>query len=173
MLKPIRAGMVLVAAIAAAGAMFVAKAAPEPGPAVSLTVPKDGKPFAGICKSGVIADTRPDPAWVGASFARDNCRAPAMPAPVDGFTASREQIIASMAAMKSYTAASDTFQRCVQDFVATRRAQADASDKPVSMPLVIIENHRILASENNKKKAAAQVKVAIMAFNEFGSGCAE
>ena len=31
--------------------------------------------------------------------------------------------------------------------------------------------HRVLASENNKKKVAAQVRVAIVAFNEYGSEC--
>ena len=74
-----------------------------------------------------------------------------------------------MTAMKKYIAASDAFQRCVHDFVAARRAQA--GNKPLAMPVVIIENHRVIASENNKKKVAAQVRAAIVAFNEYGSDC--
>jgi hypothetical protein len=167
MLKHIAAA--LLAAIAATGIILVARAAPDPRAAVSWPLPTAAK--APICKSSEIVDARPDPAWVGASFAGDNCRAPPIPAVVNGFTASREQVMASIAAMKSYTAAADAFQRCVQDFVANR--QADQNKKRLSTPLVIIENHRVLASENNKKKVADQVKSTIIAFNEYGSGCAE
>jgi hypothetical protein len=39
------------------------------------------------------------------------------------------------------------------------------------MTLIVIENHRITSSQENKKKAAAQIGVAIDAFNEYGSEC--
>ena len=80
--------MVLVAAVAAAGTIFAAKATPEPAKpvAVSRTVPAGDKPFAPICKSNGVIEGRPDPAGVGQSFANDHCRAPRMPAPVDGVT---------------------------------------------------------------------------------------
>ena len=171
MLKRIGTGMVLVAAIAAAGTIFVAKAAPDPRPVAAATLPPGDKPFARICKSDEIVDARPDPAWVGQSFSGDNCRAPRMPAAVDGFTASREQVMASIAEMKRYTVASEAFQRCVRGFVASRQAQADRDKKPMNMSLVIIENHRVIASENNKKKVADRVTATINAFNEYGSGC--
>ena len=91
MLKRIVTGMVLVAAIAAAGAVFAAKALPERSNALAPpVVPAGDKPFARICKSDEIVDARPTPVWVRASFASDNCRAPSMPANIDGFTASRE-----------------------------------------------------------------------------------
>jgi hypothetical protein len=94
-----------------------------------------------------------------------------MPAALNGSTASRVQVVANMAAMKRYIAASDAFQRCVRNFVAAKRAQADQNNMPVNMPLVIIENHRVLASEINKKKVSAQVRATIIAFNEYGSEC--
>jgi hypothetical protein len=175
MLKQAGIGAAILVAIAATGALLVARASPEPQPVRTASISKlaDGKAFAPICKTNEVTDSRPDPAWVGASFADDNCRAPAMPPKVNGFTASREQVVAAMAAMKRYAAASDAFQRCVQDFVAVRKAEAGQNKKPVNLSLVFIENHRIIASENNKKKVADQVKVAINAFNEYGSGCAE
>ncbi|MBW8708839.1 MAG: hypothetical protein JF627_06175 [Alphaproteobacteria bacterium] len=117
-----------------------------------------------------MTDTRPDPAWVGQSFARNNCTAPQMPAPVNGLVASREEIVAGMAATRRYAAASDAYQRCIRDFVSLRQSRPDAG-KPVAMALVTIENHRILAAENNKKKARARMDASIMAFNEYGSGC--
>ncbi len=171
MLKWIGTGLVLAVAVAAAGTLVVAKAAPEPV-AIS-TLPPDDKPLGRICRSDEIVDSRPSPAWVGASFEKDNCRAPSMPAQVDGFTASREQVVASMAAMKRYAAESDVFEQCIQDFVVARRAEAEKGGRPFTTPLAIIENHRILISQRNQKLADARVSATISNFNEYGSGCAE
>jgi hypothetical protein len=174
MWKQIATGAACLAVITAAGALLVAQATPEPDRAVrnvSISRLASGQSFAPVCKASEIVDSRPDPAWVGASFAGDNCQAPVMPAVLNGSTASRVQVVASMAAMRRYTAASDAFQRCIVDFVAAKRAQAEKINKPLSNSLVIIENHRILASESNKKKATAQVRAAIVAFNEYGSEC--
>ena len=144
---------------------------PQPQVAVKASSPPAaGKPFAPICKSGEVVDSRPDPAWVGQSFARDNCTAPQMPAPVNGLVASREQIVAGMAATKRYALLSDAYQRCIRDFVTARQSRADAA-RPLALALVTIENHRILVSENNKQKARARMDASIMAFNEYGSGC--
>ncbi len=171
MLKEIGTGAVLLAAVAASGAVLAAKDAPAPrtGTVASVARLAAGKPFAPICKSGEVIDSRPDPAWVGASFARDSCQAPAAPAPINGTTASRKQIVAGMAAVKRYAALSDGFQRCVSDFVAARKAQS--ASNPLDANLVIIENHRVIASERSKKTVAEQVKVAINSFNEYGSDC--
>ena len=169
MVRHIAIGAGLLAALASPGLLLVAKATPQPAAKVSAA-PAAGKPFAPICKSGEVVDSRPDPAWVGQSFARDNCTAPQMPAPVNGLVASREQIVAGMAATKRYAAASDAYQRCIRDFVSVRQSRADAA-KPVALALVTIENHRILVSETNKKKAKASMDASIMAFNEYGSGC--
>lgn len=169
MMRRIAIGAGLALALAAPGVLLVAKAMPQPAPKVSVA-PAAGKPFAPICKTGEVVDSRPDPAWVGKSFARDNCTAPEMPAPINGLTASREQIVAGMTATKRYAVLSDAYQRCIRDFVTARQSRADAG-KPVAMALVTIENHRILVSENNKKKAQERMNASIMAFNEYGSGC--
>ena len=173
MLKWIGTGVVLAVAVAAAGTLVVAKAAPEPVPvSVAKSTSSAGdKPLGRICKSDEVVDSRPSPAWVGASFEQDNCRAPTMPAQVDGFTATREQVVASMAAMKRYGAEADVFERCIQDFVTARRAEAEKGGRPFATPMAIIENHRILVSQRSKETAAAQVRVAINAFNRYGSDC--
>ena len=165
--------VVLAVAVAAAGTLVMAKAAPNPmsGPVVSRSVPAGDKPLGRICKSGEIVDSRPSPAWVGASFEKDNCRAPGMPAQVDGYTASREQVVASMAAAKNYAAASDAFERCIQKFVEARKIEADDGGRPFTTPLAIIENHRILVSQRNQQMVAARVRTTINNFNEYGSGC--
>ena len=38
-------------------------------------------------------------------------------------------------------------------------------------PLLIIENHRIAASQRNKQLVVARVNATINNFNEYGSGC--
>jgi len=162
-------GAALLAVIAAPQALQAVRAAPERLPGALPARIAAGKPFAAVCKAGEIADSRPDPAWVGASFAHDNCWAPRMPALLDGAAAKREQILAGMAAEKSYLALSDAYQRCIADFVAFRKAQA--ANRPADGPLLAIETHRIFVSQENKKKAANQIEVAINAFNEYGSEC--
>ena len=171
MVRRIAIGAGLALALAAPGVLLVAKAMPQPAPKVSAA-PAAGKSFAAICKSGEVVDSRPEPAWVGQSFARDNCTAPDMPAAINGLTASREQIVAGMAATRRYAALSDAYQRCIRDFVIARQSRADA-DRPVAMALVTIENHRILVSETNKKKAMDPMIASIMPFNEYGSRCPE
>ncbi len=168
MRKWIGMGFAVAAAIAAAGGLYAAKALPERSTALAPPViPAGDKPFARICKSDEVIDARPTPAWVRASFASDNCRAPNMPAAVDGFTASREQIVAGMAAAERYAAAADLFERCVQNFVADRKTDKRAAN----MSVEIIQNHRILASQRNKQIVSARMDAAVSNFNEYGSGC--
>jgi hypothetical protein len=128
-------------------------------------------PFGAICRTSQIGDARPDLGWVQTSFAHDSCSAPPVPAPVDGYTASREQILDAMAAMKRYAAASDVFQRCVSDFLLARKAQADREGKPLDEVLVLLEKQRLVAGERSKRRNAEQVKFAINSFNEYGSDC--
>jgi hypothetical protein len=168
-------GAALLVAIAVPGVLHRAKAAPEsrPGGDAPLAQTAGTKSFVPVCKGNQVADTRPDPAWVGASYAHDNCWAPRTPARLDGYTATREQIVAAMAAVKSYAASSDAYQKCISDFVRLRKAQAGKDKKLLDAALILIENHRITASQENKRKVAEQVEVAINAFNEYGSECPE
>jgi hypothetical protein len=157
-----------VLAVAAAPEIFpVVSAAPEPVPAISKPAPRTFKP---VCRGDEVLDSRPDPAWVSQSFNKDNCRAPLLPAALDGFSATREQVVAAMGEAKRYAVAADEFQRCVSDFVAVHRARS-APGPTLTPSQVIIENHRILVSQRSKERAAAQVRVAINAFNEYGSDC--
>jgi hypothetical protein len=158
-----------VLAVAAAPELFpVVSAAPEPTPVIAKPAPTTFKP---VCRGDEVLDSRPDPAWVSQSFNKDNCQAPLLPAAVDGFSATREQVVAAMAEAKRYAAASDAFQKCVSDFVATKRMEAARGGRSLTPSQTIIENHRILVSQRSKEKAAAQVRVAINAFNEYGSEC--
>ena len=90
---------------------------------------------------------------------------------LNGATATREQVVAAMEEVKRYAVQADAFQQCVSDFVTARKARTASGEKSLSPSEVIIENHRILVSQRSKETAAAQVRVAINAFNRFGSDC--
>jgi len=142
------------------------RAAPENPRPVAAVSP--GTNFA-ICKDGTVDAGRPDPVWVLASYDGDNCRAPALPPRIDGRNAPREKIVAAMAAAKNYDDRAQAFERCIADFVVLRKARGPATDKS----FLLVENHRQLVSEKNRKLAAARLASAIDAFNAFGSECAE
>jgi hypothetical protein len=94
-----------------------------------------------------------------------------LPAALDGTAATREQVVVAMAQAKRYAAVANEFQRCVSDFVAAKRTQAAQGGAPLTPSQIIIENHRILVSQRAVQTAAAQARVAINAFNSYGSDC--
>lgn len=155
------------AALTAAVALefFPVRAAPEVLPAAPPTQAAI-ETFAAICRSEEVVDSRRDPAWVSQSFLGDNCQAPRVPKVVDGAKVSREEIVAIMEAAKTYAAAADAFQKCVGDFVAARKTA-----QPLSPAQAIIQNYRITVSQKTKEMVAAQTRVAIVAFNRYGSEC--
>ena len=155
------------AAVLVAVLPLVLRAAPQRATPLPAQPPA-GQSFAAICKDNVVADVRPDPAWVLASYDGDNCRAPAMPVPPDGRRATREQITAGMAAVTLHAVRAQAFERCVSGAVAKAR-----SATPAGRSFLLVETHRILASEKNRKRAALQMAAAINAFNAYGSDCAE
>ena len=172
MLKIVAAGTFLLVALAASASLLMAKPAPQQSAPASFAPAPAGTAFVPTCKAGeAVADTRPDPAWVGQSYAGDNCLAPAMPRPLNGLTASRPQVTAAMAAMKKYSAAAQEYQRCIGDFITAKQAVAQKAKLSLANSLILIEDHRITASQANQKKAAAQVTLAINQFNSYGSDC--
>jgi hypothetical protein len=165
---------VLLAAVLGAATLLAFGATPRAPAAAptptSATKAASEKPFTAICSANVGEDTSRDPAWVSASFENDRCVAPAMPARLDGTSARREEIVAAMAAGKRYAALSGAFQKCIGDFVAARRAQANTQ---AGKSFVLVENHRVFVSEKNRKRVDNQVAAEIEAFNAYGSECTQ
>lgn len=160
----------VIAVVAAPEVFPGVSAAPGPAPALSRSrsVPATFKP---VCRGDELLDSRPDPAWVRQSFASDNCQAPALPPLLDGASASREQVVAAMSEARAYAARAAAFQRCVSDFIAAKRNEAASGGRGLTQPQLIIENHRILVSQRAAERAQAQARVAIYAFNHYGSSC--
>jgi hypothetical protein len=174
----------VIVAIAASGAFLVAHAAP--GPAITKAQP-GGQTFTSLqdkasattttfeahCSDDLSVDLRPDPKWVGQSYAGDNCWAPALPAFINGFAADGKKIDATLAAMKVYGAQAHVYQKCIADFVAARTVAAEKAHKPMDKALILIEDHRIAASQANEKKVATEVEIAVDQFNQNGSDCTD
>jgi hypothetical protein len=174
MLKTLGIAATLVGAIAASGAFLVAHAAPQPERSAAASTPNFApkaapKTFDASCSAAEQADIRPDPKWVGQSYADDGCVAPVLPARVDGYKATHQQVLDSMAAEKAYAAKAIVYQRCIADFVVASRATAEKQNKPLAVAFVVIEDHRIAASTANQQKLKAQVTETIRAYNELGS----
>ena len=153
-------------------ALHAMVAPPPPKPVIQAARSTAGDSFLATCIAAAgLVDTRPDPAWIGASFDGDNCWAPKPPAIIDGENSSRAQIVAAMTTEKSYKTEIGAYQRCIADAVASRNAVAGKSGKPLDTAFVTIESHRITAGEENKKKADQRLAAEIEAFNEPGSEC--
>src|SRR5262249_41326780 len=175
----ISAGMIM--AIAASGAFLVARAAPEPAiaktPGTATFASEAAKSktttFAASCGQDMSVDMRPDPEWVGQSFAKDDCWAPTLPSFIDGYSADGKKVNASMAAMEKYIAQAHVYQKCIADHVVAKRAEADSQNKTLDKAFLVIEDHRIAASKANEKKVATQVEITIAQFNQNGSDCTD
>ena len=164
--------------LALVAAVLTVAASPEFFPVRAASEPKSlpdarpaepaGETFAAICRADEVVDSRRDPAWLAQSYVGDNCQAPQMPVAIDGYKASQEQIVAGMTAVKRYAAAADAFQKCVSDFVVARK---ESSSRPLTPSQVIIQNYRVLVSQKSKETADGQMRVAIVAFNKYGSDC--
>jgi alpha-beta hydrolase superfamily lysophospholipase len=104
------------------------------------------------------------------AFAEDTCQAPPVPASVDGATVARDQLVAAIAAVKTYIAASDTYQACINDYVTAQKAQADKDKKPMDAALIQVEGDKITANQNNKQKIGDDINTSIGAFKKAHPG---
>jgi hypothetical protein len=165
MWKTIALAIAALAPAAVPEVLHIGRAAPQ-SVRVATAAPANGRTFAATCRGDQILDSRPDPAWVSQSFAGDQCQSPPAPLPIDGARSSRDQLVAAMASAKRYQAAADSFQACVEHYVAARRAV-----RPLTQAELVIENHRVLVSQRARQRAQEIANAEVNAFNEYGSDC--
>ena len=104
------------------------------------------------------------------AFAEDSCAAPLVPAVVDGNTASRDQIVAGIAAVKAYIALSDDYQACIGDYLTAQKAQADKDKKSMDPALSRAESDKITANQNSKQAVGDAINVSIGAYKKAHPG---
>ena len=147
---------------------LVAHVSPESAATSSIPAQTDAA-FAAICKTS--GEDRPDPAWMRQSFEGDQCSLPQEPQALDGTKASRDELIAGVAAAKKFAASADRYQECINAYLTQRKHEAELTGQPVKLTLVAIETHRIIASEASKKRVHKRIAMAVDDFNAEGSEC--
>lgn len=100
------------------------------------------------------------------SFAADTCTTPVVPAAIDGATVAIDVLRKAIADTKAYIAASDAYQQCIVDYVATVKADADKNKTPVDAALIQAEAAKGEANQASKQKAGDDINTAIGAYKK-------
>jgi len=103
------------------------------------------------------------------AMAQATCTAPDAPAPVDGTTATRDQLVAGITAAKAFIAASDTYQQCILDDISKQKAAA-TKDKPFDPNIEKAETAKGLANQADKVKVGDQINGAVGAYKKLHPG---
>src|SRR5579871_5677875 len=126
----------------AGGVILALVAHVTPESAVTPSIPaRTDAAFAAICKTSSV--DRPDPDWMRQSFEGDHCSLPQEPQALDGTKASRDELIAGLAAAKKFAVAAERYQECINAYLTQRKHESERSGQPVKLTLVAIETHRI------------------------------
>lgn len=92
---------------------------------------------------------------------------------LDGTKASRDQLMAGLAAAKKFAASADRYQQCISAYLTQRMQETARTGKPMKANVVTIESHRIVASAASKKRVWDRIAMAVDNFNAEGSECPE
>ncbi len=162
-----------IAVIVVASAAILGSAAHEPPEPTSTSSvpPQIAASLTAICRTD--DKDRPDPAWLRQSFENDNCWAPQEPPVLDGTRASRDQLMAGLAAAKRFAVSAERYQQCISTYLTRRMQEAEQTGRPMKATVVTIETHRIVASAASKKRVWDQIAMAVDIFNAEGSDCPE
>jgi hypothetical protein len=104
------------------------------------------------------------------SFADDTCQVPPVPASVDGNTVTKDQMVAAIAAVKTYMTASDTYQQCINDYVTAQNAQADKDKKPHDPNMIQAEGDKVTASQASKQTVGDAINASIGVYKKAHPG---
>lgn len=161
-------GRIAIAVTSAAILGLVAHAAPQAANTYSIP-PQIAASLTAICTTG--DQGRPDPAWLRQSFENDHCSAPQEPPVVDGTKASRDQLMAGLAAAKRFAASSERYQECISAYLTQRLQEAQRTGTQIKTSVLTIETHRIVASAASNKRVSDRIAMAVDDFNAEGSEC--
>jgi hypothetical protein len=92
------------------------------------------------------------------------CERPTPPAPVDGKTATLEQILAAKSSVAGFMTASDAYQACLMDEVAAQRAAAKAAKTSFDPAIAKAADARVDENQSDKERAGAAYNAAAKAY---------
>ena len=103
-------------------------------------------------------------ASTAASFAA--CTDPIAPAPVDGKTATKEQMVAASKDVKAFISASDEFQTCILAELTEKRKEALKSKdkKPLDPAVEASYQGKVDTNQKLKEKVGAEFNASVGAY---------
>jgi hypothetical protein len=113
-----------------------------------------------ILSAGAIVLVFAAPAW-----AQDQCVAPAAPEIPDGAKATSAQIVAAQTAIKSYAAASDTYQACLAREIARQKDQAKQTNVEFDAQIQAAIEVKAAAQRKDVQRIATMWGATVDAFN--------
>ena len=101
------------------------------------------------------------------AMAQATCTAPIAPAAVDGNAATQAQMVAGIAAVKAFIAASDTYQDCLGADLKSQKDAAAAASKAFDPALEKAIIARGLDNQAQKEKVGAEINAAVGAYKKL------
>jgi len=101
------------------------------------------------------------PAPVGAQSV---CVAPTAPAPINGATASQEEVLAAVRDAKAFIAQAELYQTCLAQEVEDARARAAAENRPFDQQIARVFGSMTDQSQKLKEKVGAEANGAVDAY---------
>jgi hypothetical protein len=103
-------------------------------------------------------------ALAGSAMADSTCVRPPAPAPLDGATATPEQLQAAKSDAVAFIAASDAFQTCVLGALQAQRDAAKASRTKIAPTAVTDANAEINENQADKERVGKAFNAAAKAY---------
>ena len=100
----------------------------------------------------------------GPALAGAPCTRPTAPAPVDGATATLEQVMAAKGEVSAFMTASDTFQSCVLDDATAQKAAAKASKTKLDPAIAKAAEAQIEQNQADKVRVGRAFNTAAKAY---------
>jgi hypothetical protein len=92
------------------------------------------------------------------------CEHPTPPAPVDGASATMEQLLAAKAVVGAFMGASDTYQSCLLDDVTTQQAAAKKAKTKLDPSVKKAADAAIAANQADKEQVGASFNASVKAY---------
>jgi hypothetical protein len=102
----------------------------------------------------------------GPVLAQSSCVAPAAPAPINGATASQEEVLAAVREAKAFIAQSELYQSCLAQEVDDARAKATAENRPFDQQIARLAGSMSGQSQKLKEKVGTEANGAVDAYKK-------
>ena len=105
-------------------------------------------------------------AMSGPLLAQSSCVAPTAPEPINGATASQEEVLAAVREAKAFIAQSELYQNCLAQEVEDAKARAAAENRPFEQQIARLAGSMTGQSQKLKEKVGTEANGAVDAYKK-------